>query len=183
MRASEATMRAISAAVAASVSDAPAPASRRPPVVSAPATTAAENVAWARFMIGRPVSASLRTPSALIATSAAPDVAPSNGRTRHNASSESARPGRTAAPGEQRDRHRQRQRPLRSMTSSCLGLVPYLEADRPRDPRLTCPAHHRYRSEPRAGGGRARTSARIVIASSYSHRHGESDEGDDLVTR
>ena len=63
-----------------------------------PATTQAENVPWARLSIGRPLPASVRTPSALMATSTAPEVAPRTSRAAHRLAVEVASPGSTAAP-------------------------------------------------------------------------------------
>ena len=71
---------------------------RSAPAARLPATTQAENVPWARLSTGLPLPASVRAPSALIATSTAPDVAPRTSRAAHRVAVEVASPGSTAAP-------------------------------------------------------------------------------------
>ena len=86
----------MSAALRPKIAPGPAPAQRRAPVARLAATTAAENAACARLSKGSPVTTSSRTASALIATSTAPEVAPSTSRYTESATGLSAKAGRRA---------------------------------------------------------------------------------------
>jgi hypothetical protein len=73
-----------------------APAARSTPASRLATTTVALNAPCARLISGRPDAASARTPSALIATSTAPDVAPTASSATASAAPDAASAGRTA---------------------------------------------------------------------------------------
>ena len=80
-----------------------APPQRSRPVATLPKTTAAEKQAWARFKIGRPTRSSQWTASALMATSIAPDAAPTRRPDDVERHGRSGQPGQDSGETEQPD--------------------------------------------------------------------------------
>ena len=95
MSASATATATSTAATVPSTPSTPAPSVRSRPTNTLAPTTLAENSAWARFIAGRP-PASACAASALIATSTAPDVAPSSSSAPASAGAEVASAGSTA---------------------------------------------------------------------------------------